>query len=63
MSQTKVYRTELTPLSFLERSAKIQWGLMITVYCISHVPALAERIRVGLQVQKDGNRSVVVEAS
>jgi len=26
--------------SFLERSAKIQWGLMITVYCISHVPAL-----------------------
>lgn len=30
---------------------------------ISHVPALGERIRVGLQVQKDGNRSVVVEAS
>ena len=30
---------------------------------ISHVPALAERIRVGLQVQKDGNRSVVLEAS
>src|ERR1700728_2394491 len=26
--------------SFLERSARIQWGLMITVYCISHVPAL-----------------------
>ena len=25
--------------NFLERSA-IQWGLMITVYCISHVPAL-----------------------
>lgn len=25
---------------FLERSAKIQWGVMITVYCISHVPAL-----------------------
>jgi phosphatidate cytidylyltransferase len=25
---------------FLERSAKVQWGLMITVYCISHVPAL-----------------------
>ena len=25
---------------FLERSARIQWGLMITVYCISHVPAL-----------------------
>jgi len=26
--------------NFLERTAKIQWGIMITVYCISHVPAL-----------------------
>lgn len=26
--------------NFLERTAKIQWGLMITVYCVSHVPAL-----------------------
>lgn len=25
---------------FLERTAKIQWALMICVYCISHVPAL-----------------------
>jgi phosphatidate cytidylyltransferase len=25
---------------FLERTSKVQWGLMITVYCISHVPAL-----------------------
>lgn len=25
---------------FLERTAKVQWGLMICVYCISHVPAL-----------------------
>jgi phosphatidate cytidylyltransferase len=25
---------------FLERSAKIQWGVMIAIYCISHVPAL-----------------------
>jgi phosphatidate cytidylyltransferase len=25
---------------FLERSARIQWALMISVYCISHVPAL-----------------------
>ncbi len=25
---------------FLERVTKIQWGLMICVYCISHVPAL-----------------------
>lgn len=26
--------------AFLERSAKIQWGVMITVYCISYAPAL-----------------------
>lgn len=26
--------------NFLERSAKIQWGVMISIYCISHVPAL-----------------------
>jgi phosphatidate cytidylyltransferase len=26
--------------NFLERTAKIQWGLMICVYCVSHVPAL-----------------------
>ena len=26
--------------NFLERTAKIQWGLMICVYCISHAPAL-----------------------
>ncbi len=25
---------------FLERTAKVQWGLMISVFCISHVPAL-----------------------
>lgn len=25
---------------FLERTAKIQWGLMICVYCISHAPAI-----------------------
>lgn len=25
---------------FLERNAKIQWGLIISVFCISHVPAL-----------------------
>jgi len=25
---------------FLERTAKIQWGLMICVYCLSHAPAL-----------------------
>ncbi len=26
--------------NFLERAAKIQWGLMISVYCVSHAPAL-----------------------
>ena len=25
---------------FLERTAKIQWGLMLCVYCVSHAPAL-----------------------
>jgi len=25
---------------FLERAAKIQWGIMISVFCISHLPAL-----------------------
>jgi len=25
---------------FLERTAKVQWGLMLTVFCISHAPAL-----------------------
>lgn len=28
------------PEHFLERCAKIQWGIMVTIYCISHVPAL-----------------------
>ena len=26
---------------YLERVAKVQWGLMISVYCISHAPAIA----------------------
>ena len=28
------------PANFLERSTKIQWALMISVFCISHIPAL-----------------------
>ncbi|MFA5504707.1 MAG: phosphatidate cytidylyltransferase [Vulcanimicrobiota bacterium] len=28
------------PQGFLERTAKLQWGLMISVYCVSHAPAL-----------------------
>lgn len=44
-----VYAFLLLPISsvlgsdttrFLERTAKTQWGLMICVYCLSHVPAL-----------------------
>jgi phosphatidate cytidylyltransferase len=27
---------------FLERTAKIQWGLMVCVYCVSYVPALLD---------------------
>jgi phosphatidate cytidylyltransferase len=26
---------------YLQRIAKVQWGLMITVYCVSHAPAIA----------------------
>ncbi len=28
------------PSRFLERTATVQWGLMVSVYCVSHVPAL-----------------------
>ena len=28
------------PKRFLERTAKIQWGLLICVYCLSYAPAL-----------------------
>ncbi len=31
---------------FLERTAKIQWGLMITVYCVSHAPALVTLLAI-----------------
>lgn len=27
-------------MRFLERAAKVQWGLMVCVFCVSHVPAL-----------------------
>ena len=32
---------------YLERTSKVQWGLMVSVFCISHVPAL-------LNLQIDG---------
>jgi phosphatidate cytidylyltransferase len=28
------------PLRFLERNAKLQWGIMVCIYGMSHVPAL-----------------------
>lgn len=31
---------------FLERTAKIQWGLMICVYCLSHAPALLTLLQI-----------------
>jgi len=32
--------------NFLERTAKIQWGLMIAVYCVSHAPALLTLLKI-----------------
>ena len=29
------------PKAFLDRIAEAQWGVMITIYCLSHVPAIA----------------------
>lgn len=53
-----VYAFLLLPISaalgsdttrFLERAAKVQWGLMICVYCLSHVPALLTLDIVGYE--------------
>lgn len=27
---------------FLERTAKIQWGMLVTVFCLSHVPCITD---------------------
>lgn len=37
---------------FLERSSKIQWGLMVSVFCISHVPALLNLKVIGFTGEK-----------
>jgi phosphatidate cytidylyltransferase len=37
--------------NFLERTAKIQWGLMVCVYCVSYVPALLSLDIPGYQGQ------------
>lgn len=31
---------------FLERTSKIQWGLMVCVYCISHAPAILMMLKI-----------------
>ena len=43
--------------SFLERTAKVQWGLMISVFCISHVPAL-----LTLKIPGYANRNLLLIA-
>lgn len=59
-----VYAFLLLPISaslgrdttrFLERAAKVQWGLMICVYCLSHVPAL-----LTLNIPGYGERNVLL---
>ena len=40
---------------FLERAAKVQWGLMVCVFCISHVPAL-----LTLQIAGFENRNALL---
>jgi phosphatidate cytidylyltransferase len=40
---------------FLERNAATQWGLMISVYCISHVPAL-----LGLEIPGFEDRNLLL---
>lgn len=42
---------------FLERTSKIQWGLMVCVFCISHVPAL-----LTLQIPRYEGRNLLLIA-
>jgi phosphatidate cytidylyltransferase len=39
------------PTDFLARTAKIQWALMVCVYCVSHVPAILMLDVVGFKGQ------------
>ncbi|MGE5338988.1 MAG: phosphatidate cytidylyltransferase [Gemmatimonadota bacterium] len=36
-----VMALKLDTVDYLQRVAKVQWGLMISVYCVSHAPAIA----------------------
>ena len=42
-------------IRFLIRVAETQWGLMITVYCVSHVPAL-----MNLNIAGQGDRAILL---
>lgn len=44
---------------YLERTAKIQWGLMISVFCISHVPAL---MNLHIDGSRDEGRNLLLIA-
>ncbi len=36
-------------VDYLQRVAKMQWGLMVSVYCVSHAPAIATLARPGYE--------------
>lgn len=40
--------------NFLERIAKIQWGLMICVYCVSHAPAMLTMLEIPDYIGENG---------
>ena len=42
---------------YLERTSKVQWGLMVSVFCISHVPAL-----LNLQIDGYAGRNLLLIA-
>ena len=42
---------------FLERAAKIQWALMVCVYCLSHVPML---LTLSLPGHRDGSMTLLL---
>ena len=44
---------------YLERTSKVQWGLMISVFCISHVPALLN-LRIGGEAPDVGRNLLLI---
>ena len=43
--------------NFMERTGTIQWGLMVTVFCISHIPAL---LNLSIPGHEDRNAFLIV---